>query len=83
MQVKFTPFEKHYYLTDMGTEIRMRSFIWNDWDWDGFLRVSYGFQSTAGYGDVNADFIQSALARDAASELSAEFEDLPFGFIWV
>ena len=37
--------------------------------------MSYGFQSTAGYGDVNADFIQSALARDAATELSAEFEE--------
>ena len=70
-----TPFEKHYFLTDIGTELRMRSFMWNDWDWDGFLRVSYGLQSTAGYGDVNADFIQSSLARDAASELSAEYEE--------
>ncbi|MDP6931797.1 MAG: hypothetical protein QGG40_02730, partial [Myxococcota bacterium] len=64
----------NYWLTDVGAELRVRSFIWNDWDWDSFLRVAYGMQSTAGYGDVNADIIQSSVARDAASELSDEVE---------
>ena len=68
------PGENHHLLGDVGAELRVRSFIWNDWDWDGFLRLSYGLQSTAGYGDVNADFVQSSVARDAASELSAELE---------
>ncbi|MEC7987388.1 MAG: hypothetical protein VX278_19625, partial [Myxococcota bacterium] len=66
--------DPHYFLADVGAEFRARTFIWNDWDWDGFLRISYGLQPTAGYGDVNADFVQSALARDSASELSAEVE---------
>jgi len=66
--------EPHYYLTDIGAELRVRSFIWNDWDWDSFLRVAYGLQSTAGYGDVNADYIQSSVARDQATELSSEVE---------
>ena len=57
-----------------GVELRVRSFIWNDWDWDSFLRVAYGLQPTAGYGDVNADMIQSSVARDSASELSDEVE---------
>ena len=48
--------------------------FWNDWDWDGFLRFAYGLQPTAGYGDVNADLIQSSAARDAGSELSSEVE---------
>jgi hypothetical protein len=70
--------EEHYVLSDVGTEIRIRSFIWNDWDWDGFLRVSYGLQNTAGYGDVNADMLQSSVSRNAASELSAEIEGSTF-----
>ena len=65
----------NYFLSDIGAELRTRSFIWNDWDWDGFLRISYGMQPTAGYGDVNADLIQSTLARDSVSELSAEVEE--------
>ncbi len=64
----------NYWLTDAGLELRVRAFIFNDWDWDSFLRVAYGFQPTAGYGDVNADLIQSSVARDAASELSDEVE---------
>ena len=68
------PDSKHYVLADVGLELRVRAFIWNDWDWDGFLRLAYGLQPTAGYGDVNADMIQSSVARDAASELSSEFE---------
>jgi hypothetical protein len=64
----------NYVLTDVGAELRVRSFIWNDWDWDSFLRVAYGLQSTAGYGDVNADLVQSSAARDASSELSDEVE---------
>jgi hypothetical protein len=66
--------EMHRWLTDIGAELRVRSFIWNDWDWDSFLRLAYGFQTTAGYGDVNADGVQSSVARDSASELSAEVE---------
>ena len=66
--------EEHYWLTDVGVELRIRSFIWNDWDWDSFVRLAYGLQTTAGYGDVNADFVQSSVARDAATELSAEEE---------
>ncbi len=66
--------EPHYYLSDVGAELRVRSFIWNDWDWDSFLRVAYGLQSTAGYGDVNADIVQSSVARDSATELSDEVE---------
>lgn len=61
-------------LYDVGAELRVRSFLWNDFDWDGFVRLSYGFRPTAGYGDVNADLIQSSSARDASTELSAEFE---------
>ena len=53
----------------------MRQVIWNDWDWDSFVRVAYGMQPTGGYGDVNSDMIQSSVARDAASELSSEVED--------
>jgi hypothetical protein len=68
------PGEPHYYLSDVGVELRVRSFIWNDWDWDSFVRVAYGLQSTAGYGDVNADYVQSSVARDSASELSDEIE---------
>ena len=70
--------EEHYILGDVGAELRVRSFIWNDWDWDGFLRVSYGLQSTAGYGDVNADFIQSSVSRNSYSELSSEVEPSTF-----
>lgn len=65
----------NYLLGDIGAELRSTAFIWNDWDWDGFLRLSYGLSPTAGYGDVNADFIQNSLARDAASDLSAEVEN--------
>ena len=78
----------NYFLTDIGAELRSRAFIWNDWDWDGFVRLSYGLQSTAGYGDVNFDLVQSSLARDAATELSAEIEPatlrlyLGFGTGW-
>ena len=78
----------NYFLTDIGAELRSRAFIWNDWDWDGFIRLSYGLQATAGYGDVNFDLIQSSLARDAATELSAEIEPatlrvyLGFGTGW-
>ncbi len=64
----------NYWLTDAGVELRVRAFMFNDWDWDSFLRVAYGFQPTAGYGDVNADLIQSSVARDSASELSDEIE---------
>ena len=66
--------EPHYFLSDIGAELRVRSFIWNDFDWDSFVRVAYGFQRTAGYGDVNADTVQSSVARDAATELSGEVE---------
>jgi hypothetical protein len=66
--------EPHHVLTDVGAELRIRSFIWNDFDWDSFVRVAYGFQRTAGYGDVNADLVQSSVARDAATELSGEVE---------
>lgn len=66
--------EPHYVLSDIGAELRVRSLIWNDFDWDSFLRIAYGFQRTAGYGDVNADLIQSSVARDAATELSGEVE---------
>ncbi|MFT7520182.1 MAG: hypothetical protein ACI9MC_002327, partial [Kiritimatiellia bacterium] len=65
---------ENHLLVDVGAEVRVRAFIWNDWDWDGFVRASYGLQPTSGYGDVNGDMIQSSLARDAASELSAEIE---------
>ena len=82
------PDNPHYMLGDIGAELRSRAFIWNDWDWDSFIRVSYGLQPVAGYGDVNADLIQSSLARDAATELSAEIEPstirvyLGFGTGW-
>ena len=66
--------QPNYFLSDIGVELRVRSFIWNDWDWDSFLRIAYGLQSTAGYGDVNADLRQSSVARDSASELSDEIE---------
>ena len=69
------PGEPHYLLKDIGAELRIRSFIWNDFDWDSFVRVAYGFERVAGYGDVNADLIQSSLARDAATELSGEVEE--------
>lgn len=65
----------NYVLTDVGAELRIRQFIWNDWDWDSFVRVSYGLNPTAGYGDVNSDYISSSVARDASSELSDEIED--------
>jgi len=68
------PDHPNYLLADAGLELRVRQFIWNDFDWDSFLRVSYGFFPTAGSGDVNADLTQSSLARDAATELSAEIE---------
>jgi len=68
------PGDPHYFLSDVGIELRVRGFIWNDWDWDSFVRLAYGLQSTAGYGDVNADYVQSSVARDAASELSDEIE---------
>ena len=64
----------NYFLSDVGAELRIRSFIWNDWDWDSFLRVAYGLRPTAGYGDVNNDLIQSSVARDSTSELSDEVE---------
>ncbi len=69
------PGQPNYVLSDIGAELRVRSFIWNDYDWDSFLRVAYGFDTVAGYGDVNADLIQSSLARDAATELSGETEE--------
>jgi len=72
------PGRPNYMLTDAGVELRVRQFIWNDFDWDSFVRLSYGFQPTAGYGDVNSDLIQSSVARDAASELSAEYEKPTF-----
>ncbi len=65
---------RNFLLTDVGVELRVRQFLWNDWDWDSFVKVAYGFQPTAGYGDVNSDGIQSSVARDAASELSSELE---------
>ncbi|MCA9567115.1 MAG: PD40 domain-containing protein [Myxococcales bacterium] len=68
------PGKENFLLSDVGMELRVRQFIWNDWDWDSFVRVAYGFRPTAGYGDVNADNIQQAVARDAASELSTEQE---------
>ena len=37
------PGEPHYLLKDIGAELRIRSFIWNDFDWDSFVRVAYGF----------------------------------------
>ena len=67
--------DPHYLLKDVGAELRIRSFIWNDFDWDSFVRVAYGFERVAGYGDVNADLVQSSLARDAATELSGEVEE--------
>ena len=69
------PGDPHYLLSDIGAELRVRSFIWNDFDWDSFVRVAYGFQRVAGYGDVNADMVQSSVARDAATELSGEVEE--------
>jgi hypothetical protein len=67
--------EPHTLLTDVGAELRIRSFIWNDFDWDSFVRVAYGFQRVGGYGDVNADLVQSSVARDASTELSGEVEE--------
>jgi Tol biopolymer transport system component len=69
-----TPNRPNYALSDVGLELRIRSFIWNDWDWDSFVRLAYGLRPTAGVGDVNADGIQSSIARDAVTELSSEFE---------
>ncbi len=66
--------ERNYLLSDIGVELRVRSFIWNDWDWDSFFRVAYGLDATSGYGDVNNDLVQSSVARDASSELSDEVE---------
>lgn len=68
------PGSPNYALSDLGAELRVRSFIWNDFDWDSFVRVSYGFRPTAGYGDVNSDMVQGSIARDAVTELSNEFE---------
>lgn len=68
------PGQENKLLGDVGVELRVRSFIFNDYDWDSFLRVSYGLRPTAGYGDVNQDMVQSSGARDATSELSAEYE---------
>ena len=69
------PGSNNYYLSDIGVELRVRQFIWNDWDWDSFVRLAYGMQPTGGYGYVNSDMVQSSVARDAASELSSEVED--------
>ncbi len=74
------PDSPNYVLGDVGVEFRIRSFIWNDWDWDSFVRVAYGLSPTAGYGDVDADLIQGSIARDAATELSNEFEPSRFRF---
>jgi hypothetical protein len=68
------PGRENHILGDLGGELRIRQFIWNDYDWDSFLRVSVGLNPTAGYGDVNYDLIQNSIAQDAASELSAEVE---------
>ncbi len=65
---------KNRLLYDVGAEVRVKQFIFNDWDWDSFVKVAYGPVPTAGYGDVNADNIQNGSVRDAASELSSEFE---------
>ena len=76
-------FEKHYYLTDMGTEIRMRSFIWNDWDWDGFYGCPMAFNQLL---DMEMSMLILYKARWHEMPLQScpqNLRNLPFGFIWV
>ena len=39
-------------LSDVGAELRVQSFVWNDFDWNSFARVAYGAAAVAGNPDV-------------------------------
>jgi len=61
-------------LSDVGAELRLRSFIRNDWDWDSFLRVAWGMQDVSGTGDIDGDGLVYALPRAAFGLETREVE---------
>ena len=57
--------QQNRWLSDAGFELRLRSFIWNDWDWDSFLRLAYGFQSAVAY-ELGEEQARRVLGVEAA-----------------
>jgi outer membrane protein assembly factor BamA len=48
--------EGEVFLEDIGAEFRIRTFLFNDYnDWNGVVRVAYGFQDKAKYGFSDSD----------------------------
>ncbi|HNC96119.1 MAG TPA: hypothetical protein PKW90_08355, partial [Myxococcota bacterium] len=67
-------------LYDAGAELRVGAAIFNNFSWDSFFRVAYGFNRIRGYGDVNGDDIQDTTDNAIGDELSNETEAPGFRF---
>ncbi len=70
----------NYLLYDAGAEIRVTSTLMDNYGWNSFFRVSYGFNRIQGYGDVNGDDVSDTTESAAGDELSNEVEEPGFRF---
>jgi hypothetical protein len=65
-------------LFDASFELRMTNGLYHTQSWNSFARLSYGFQSVRGYGDVDGNDIFDTNDSALGDELSNEVE--PGGF---
>jgi len=67
-------------LYDAGAELRVSAALFNNFSWDSFVRLAYGFNEIRGYGDVNGDDVQDTTDNAIGDELSNETEKPGFRF---
>lgn len=70
----------NYMLYDAGAEIRVTSTLFDNYGWNSFFRVSYGFNTIRGSADVNGDDISDTTESVVGDELSNEVEAPGFRF---